>query len=338
MLHCCTQNAANRRIAIDRAVPLAVWYQSTAMDGRDLKILFSAALLAACRSVMAWSPEGHMTTGAMAYEELRITDPRVVEIIVELMAQHPDRGSFEVAADGATGEVRVRRLFMEMARWPDDIRKGMYDHPTWHYASKPLIESRNPPPAMPRDVTAGTAGEAFALNVKVAGDPHTPAPERAIALCWIFHLVGDIHQPLHAADEFAADYPHGDQGGGLRYVRDPQSPQPLSLHWYWDQAATRPGDAAPARADELRTKLPREKFAELSRRSNTTDDFGAWAAESYALARSQVYRDDLSTSPNQKQAPTLSAAYVANSSAVAERRLTLSGYRLADLLIAVLHE
>jgi hypothetical protein len=336
MLYHCTQSGHAHRFG--RALSSLVWYLSTTMHGRNLRVLFSTALLAACQPAMAWSPAGHMATGAMAYEELRTTDPRVVEIIVELMAQHPDRGSFEVAANGATGEVRVRRLFMEMARWPDDIRKGMYDHPTWHYASKPLIDSRNPPPAKPRDATAGSAGEAFALNVKVAGDPHAPAPERAIALCWIFHLVGDIHQPLHAADGYAADYPHGDQGGGLRYVRDPQSPQPLSLHWYWDQAATRPGDAAPVRADELRTKLPREKFPELTRRSNSADDFVAWAAESYALARSQVYRDDLSTSPNEKQAPALSAAYVANSSAVAERRLTLSGYRLADLLIAVLHE
>jgi hypothetical protein len=72
MLHCCTQSAANRRVAIDRAVPPPVWYQSTAMYGRDLEILFSAALLAACQSAMAWSPEGHMATGAMAYEELLI--------------------------------------------------------------------------------------------------------------------------------------------------------------------------------------------------------------------------------------------------------------------------
>jgi hypothetical protein len=82
----------------------------------------------------------------------------------------------------------------------------------------------------------------------------------------------------------------------------------------------------------------RENAARKARRSSTADDFVAWAAESYALARSQVYRDDLSTSPNEKQAPVLPAAYVANSSAVAERRLTLSGYRLADLLVAVLHE
>jgi hypothetical protein len=309
------------------------------MYKRNLRVLISAALLAVLyRSALAWSPEGHMMTGAIAYEELRSTDPRVVEIIVGLMAQHPDRGSFEVAANGATGETRARRLFMEMARWPDDIRKGMYDHPTWHYASKPLIDFHRPPPVSPRDATAGSALEAFALNVSVAGDPRAPAPERAIALCWIFHLVGDIHQPLHAVDEYSADYPHGDHGGGLQYVLDPESQQPLSLHWYWDQAAIRPGGVAPARAAELRALLPRGKYAELTRRGNAADDFVAWAAESHALARSQVYRGDLSTSSDEQQAPALSAAYVANSSAVAERRIILSGYRLADLLSAVLHE
>jgi hypothetical protein len=32
-------------------------------------------------------------------------------------------------------------------------------------------------------------------------------PERsAVALAWLFHLVGDIHQPLHTAQLFTADY------------------------------------------------------------------------------------------------------------------------------------
>jgi hypothetical protein len=39
-------------------------------------------------------------------------------------------------------------------------------------------------------------------------------PERkAIALAWLFHLVGDIHQPLHTAQLFTVDYPNGDRGG-----------------------------------------------------------------------------------------------------------------------------
>ena len=39
-------------------------------------------------------------------------------------------------------------------------------------------------------------------------------PERkAIALAWLYHLVGDIHQPLHTAQLFTVDSPNGDTGG-----------------------------------------------------------------------------------------------------------------------------
>ena len=38
------------------------------------------------------------------------------------------------------------------------------------------------------------------------------AEQRAIALAWLFHLVGDIHQPLHTAQLFTVDYPDGDRG------------------------------------------------------------------------------------------------------------------------------
>jgi len=38
------------------------------------------------------------------------------------------------------------------------------------------------------------------------------AERKAIALAWLFHLVGDIHQSLHAAQLFTVDYPQGDRG------------------------------------------------------------------------------------------------------------------------------
>jgi hypothetical protein len=45
--------------------------------------------------------------------------------------------------------------------------------------------------------------------VKNDNDPQ----RKAIALAWLFHLVGDIHQPLHTAQLFNADYPQGDRDG-----------------------------------------------------------------------------------------------------------------------------
>jgi hypothetical protein len=35
---------------------------------------------------------------------------------------------------------------------------------------------------------------------------------KAGALGWLFHLVGDIHQPLHTTQLFTVDYPQGDRG------------------------------------------------------------------------------------------------------------------------------
>ena len=37
---------------------------------------------------------------------------------------------------------------------------------------------------------------------------------KAMAYCWLFHLVGDIHQPLHCTALFSAEhFPKGDRGG-----------------------------------------------------------------------------------------------------------------------------
>jgi hypothetical protein len=309
---------------------------------RALRVLVGATsalialLLAPATDVRAWSQEGHMLTGAIVYEELKARDPRLVDEVLDLMAQHPDRGTFEVAAGHAGGESRSLRIFMEMARWSDDIRRGAYDHPTWHYASKPLVDARHPPKLPPRESSAGSALEALTLNLSVLRDPRAPSAERALALCWLFHLVGDIHQPLHAADEYSTNYPNGDKGGNLQFVRDPQTQQNVSLHAYWDGAVNRDIDQVAVHAAELRTEFPRGKFAELGR--GPADDFAGWQSESFNLAKSQVYRADLVTSGSESSAPLLAAGYVSNATQVASARLTLSAYRLADLIASALRD
>lgn len=56
------------------------------------------------------------------------------------------------------------------------------------------------------------------------------AERRAIALARLFHLVGEIHQPLHAVQLFTTDYPNGDRGGN----QVTQVGQPMNLHRFWD--------------------------------------------------------------------------------------------------------
>ena len=37
--------------------------------------------------------------------------------------------------------------------------------------------------------------------------------ERAVAMCWVFHLIGDAHQPLHVTQLYSTQFPKGDRGG-----------------------------------------------------------------------------------------------------------------------------
>src|SRR5439155_1554275 len=65
-------------------------------------------------------------------------------------------------------------------------------------------------------------------------DSHTEPAEKAVSLCWLLHLVGDLHQPLHAATLLSEAYPTGDQGGNALAVVD-ASQTPMNLHSFWDQ-------------------------------------------------------------------------------------------------------
>ena len=52
---------------------------------------------------------------------------------------------------------------------------------------------------------------AIAENTRILETGSDPA-RRGAALTWLFHLVGDVHQPLHAVQLFTREYPNGDCG------------------------------------------------------------------------------------------------------------------------------
>jgi S1/P1 Nuclease len=285
----------------------------------------------ACHSALAWTRAGHMVTAAIAYDELEANDPVVVDRIIEILSHHPERGPFEVAIARTTGVERTKRIFLETARWPDDIRGGAYDHPTWHAAFRPVIDPQDPPPKLPPNTVNYEAFEALPLNVHMAADALAPESDRAVALCWVFHIVGDIHQPLHAATLYSRVFPDGDHAGALEFVLDPRTHQPINLHWFWDDRVSQsdePDDAF-ARAHELERKYPRAHFAEELAK---TDGIVAWADESYAAAKAIAYAPSRPRAISAVDAKPPDDAYVKASTNIAEQRLTLAGYRLADLL------
>lgn len=117
------------------------------------------------------------------------------------------------------------------------------------------------------------------------GKPSTPA-DKAIALSWLLHLVGDAHQPLHAAGFFSRAFPESDRGGNHFFVQPPGR-QPVKLHAYWDGALGRSEVLRTAvnRAIELRTAHPQESLPEVG-----TMDPTRWLLESFELAKDKAYQ------------------------------------------------
>jgi hypothetical protein len=103
----------------------------------------------------------------------------------------------------------------------------------WHYINLSFKPERQPASVQTSDPDPVNILTALAENTNAVRNGNDPQ-QRAIALAWLFHLVGDFHQPLHTAQLFTVEYPQGDRGGNEICVRVTQPGQPMDLHRFWD--------------------------------------------------------------------------------------------------------
>ena len=312
----------------------------------------------------AWDHPAHMTTAAVAFTEIEQAKPELVEKLELVFMAHPDTSPFWVAAGDARGKERAKRMFIEGARWADDTKGTIHDRPTWHTARWPIVAKDAPPEAKAAAAArkgrpAGQALEALVMNYAMLSSAETNSAERASALAWLLHLVGDIHQPLHVSDQYSKEFPAGNAAGTQEYVMDPVNDKPIPLHLLWDSNIYRLTalDAIEENAQELAKKYPRSAFPELKGLEGP-GDFENWARESYDIAVDFAYGYGIETVsdpekdldpdkavkkmvayvlhgiPPLADAPAVPAEYWDKLQQVAQRRIALAGYRIADLVIA----
>jgi len=291
-------------------------------------LAFLSAVAAA--PAYAWGSQGHMATGFIAYDRLAAEDPAAIAAIDALIAQHPDHARFDSALAGLEEGERERRLFALIARWSDDIRATPYNHTHWHHQLRVVTgwtAFRGP--------RFGAADHAFRHNLKLLRDAGADPGKRAIALCWLFHIVGDMHQPLHAGQRQDGRFPLSDFAGTKGWVRRSPEAAPESFHHFWDTAADRP-------EEELEGANAIAAAAEAGPRpvAQTDGDFlvayRGWVKESERIAADNAYPDAIvAEARNSEQAGTLTPDYIAKARRVAEQRIGEAGGRLADLLAAL---
>lgn len=261
---------------------------------------------------LAWGPQGHRTVGALAD---RLLTPQAHAAVEQLLAG--DRDKF--------GRPSGRTSLEAVSVWADEIYGTPAAHARWHYDNVPVCASAVPARVCP-DAECGS-GQLKRL-VAVMADPRAVPRERNEALKWVVHLVGDLHQPLHAAD-------NDDRGGNRVQVAlsGVRTRGRESLHRAWDSDLVRLalGARNPQQVPGNIEALALEARALVARAGQGSPD--SWVFESNNLARNVAYRyPGFACGRAGAGIVLLDAAYVGEGSDLVRERLLLAGGRLANLL------
>lgn len=220
-------------------------------------ILAALALLALPASALGWNDRGHRTVAYVAYTNLSTAPSNNVRARVDaLLKLNPSYAEWTAGVSPANRGVVA---FMNASVWPDVIKdkagytespkcafaehtNGFDDkgrHRTWHYLDLPFSFDGTPHQQQCKH-NAYTIIVTFRTRLAATNAPGVPNldREKAYDLGWLIHLVGDIHQPLHATGRFSAGTPDGD-GGGNGYDIQGFTPeganfQVRELHGFWD--------------------------------------------------------------------------------------------------------
>jgi hypothetical protein len=276
--------------------------------------LLMVAALAPC--AWAWGPQGHRTVGAIAD---RLLTPSARVVVLKLLEADADK----------FGNASGRTTLEAVSVWADEIRGTPAEHGPWHYDDVPVCGSEPKARYCP---DGQCNSEELKRLIGVLADPRASPRERNEALKWVVHLVGDLHQPLHAAD-------NDDKGGNLVPValEGVRTRGRENLHRVWDNDLvtlalhTRNHQQPPGNIDALAAEA-----RTLAREAGQGSPDG-WALESNNLARNVAYHyAAFACHTVPPGIVVLDAAYQADAVEIVHERLLLAGARLADLLNRVL--
>lgn len=206
-----------------------------------------------------------------------------------------------------------------ICNWPDYVRRDMPETGPWHFVDIPHSSTGYD---AGRDCKEGQCivHQISVMEKKIA-DPATSIEDRNIALRFLVHFAGDLHQPLHCSD-YDDDY-----GGNLRPVIYPGLAKPTSLHGVWDSRLLNDSMSplgALEYADKLNDRISNRR-ARLWARGTPED----WANDSFQASMEYVY----SILPPKDGPPLeISRDYIKASQKIVDLQLMKGGIRLATIL------
>jgi len=320
---------------------------------RHLPFLASFVIVAVFAApTLAWNALGHEVVAEIAWQQLSAEQR---QNIVDILRRHPRFDTDfanEMDDDTLKGDKASQDhwVFLHAATWPDQIR-GIeeYDRPTWHYIDFPLyvddsdrlafadrlpvnISTEYPTKTPPEKMNAYQAIRD--CQKVLAGN--ASADVKARAYCWLFHLVGDVHQPLHSTALFSEYYfNYGDRGGNeIPLARG------RNLHSLWDGLLG--GDLQVSNIAKVARELSdRKRFGAVWDTAGSETDPKEWIRESHELAVTSAYSAEIvnavrNAEPYERLEPIdLPEAYYKTAGEQARKRVLAAGLRLGTLLKTV---
>jgi len=288
--------------------------------------------------VFGWDETGHKITSYIAWQRMT---PEVRAQVIKILLEAPEDSqlaTFYMGWGSRTEEARKREYFMLTSTWADIIRDRnfavrykKYHKGNWHYDDTFWSAVNGQITVLPRPEDGGQALVRLNEYDKLIRGNASDA-EKAIAIAWIQHLIGDLHQPLHTSARVTDMEPKGDQGGNFFLLTPQGTPRNKqeNLHWFWDSIVMRnhpnskdvcDADYIDPRAQEIMKAHPYDRVQNRL----APGQFEAWVRESLTSAQRDVFSADL------KRFETPSEKYKKKALKISEERLALAGYRMGDL-------
>jgi hypothetical protein len=272
---------------------------------RVIAAVFALAIACAASAVVyGWGAQGHRLVALVAENHLTPAARKNVQVLL---------------GDESLADVAV---------WADEYLQGNNQTSFWHYVNIPAdargYDRNRDCPRQP-GVSAGGRGDAWRdcvvdrirYNEERLADRSLDRADRAVALKFLVHLIGDLHQPFHALG-----VERGGNGIPVSVFGSPTCGYPdgtrfsCNLHALWDSeliAHRKLRDRA--YAAELERQI-------TARRWGASGSAAEWAMESHALAKAALL-------PPRGAADE---AYYRAHIAQIDERLALGGLRLARVL------
>jgi hypothetical protein len=319
---------------------------------RARRRLLRACLLALClllpTVLLGWGSIGHMTVAYVAYQKLT---PSAKARVRDLLKLNPDYAAWDKQVPaGASADDRDQMIFMIAATWADDIKgdarysddgpdpntpdgasssqnigyTDLFRHRYWHFIDTPYYIDGTSGYTIP---APNALTQIAAFRVVLASTQSDDL--KSYDLVWLLHLIGDIHQPLHATTRVSTAEAKGDAGGNsVKLLGDAAS----NLHSYWDDL---PGADCSFCSNKAhcadRAIVLGKALKPATVKSSHIIDAGRWISESFAYAQSAVYKAPIASADG-PYTIVPGSSYERAAVALANKRVALAGARLAEVL------